>query len=272
VECRASALIASHFAWPVLTAIATVPVCSAFINPMYSFSVGYGASVSASAIAIAVMHATSGAAFTCALRAHIACALFYGTRLAMFLYHRSVTWDEWKERARNAPEARAQGIGKQLLVIALCGLLYSCMSSPMLWHAQNVNAINYAKYGNVIVFGLVAQFAGAVVEAVADHQKYTFKATTLGKTRWCDTGLYAKCRHPNYLGEIVFWIGTYVAGAPAMLTRPVTFVPASVGLFFIVMLMFGAAKRGDKKQATKYADNAEYKAWAESSCSLFPGN
>ena len=57
-----------------------------------------------------------------------------------------------------------------------------------------------------------------------------------------------------------------------MLTRPITFVPASVGLFFIVMLMLGAAKRGDKKQAEKYADNTEYKAWADNSCSLFQGN
>jgi len=267
------ALIASHYAWPALTAVAIAPVCLAYINPIYSFSVGYGASVLAASIAAYGMHAASGAAATTTLLlAHIAGGVFYGARLAGFLYYRSVTWDEWKERAKNAPEVKQTGFAKQTMVIALCGLLYSCMSSPMLWHAQNVNVINYVTYDIVIKAGIAAQWLGAVIEAVADQQKYNFKATERGKTRWCDTGLYAKCRHPNYLGEILFWVGTFVAGVPAMLTRPITFVPASVGLFFIVMLMLGAAKRGDKKQAEKYADNAEYKAWADNSCSLFPGN
>lgn len=141
----------------------------------------------------------------------------------------------------------------------------------MLWHAQNVHVMK-GGYEAIVVFGLAAQWVGLIVEAVADQQKFNYKAKAENKTHWCDTGLYTTCRHPNYLGEIVFWLGTFIAGVPAMCARPIVFVPSTLGLAFILNLMKMAARRGDKKQAEKYADNADYKRWAANSYSLWPGN
>ena len=268
-----ASVLASHAALPALWASCAPAVMLAYVNPIYSFSVGYGLSVAfASAFTYHAFAASGAGAMGDALALHVGGAFVYGARLAAFLYYRSVTWDEWRERAKNAPEASAKGFAKQTVVIALCSALYAMMSSPMLWHAQNANVVNAAKYGAVITAGLALEWIGVVLEAVADQQKFNFKATDRGKTRWCDVGLYKVCRHPNYLGEILFWLGLYVAGVPAMLTRPVTFVPASLGLLFILKLMTSAAKRGDKKQGEKYGDNAEFKAWVNSTCSLVPGN
>ncbi len=265
-------VLASHWALPALWASCAPAVALAYINPIYAFSVGYGLAVAFGTAFVYAAHVASGAYTTTALAWHMAGGAAYGVRLATFLFVRSVTWAEWRERAKKAPEAKATGFLKQTVVIALCSALYAMMTSPMLWHAQNANAMNAARYGVVVVVGLATQWAGVLLEAAADHQKYKFKATERGKTRWCDEGLYTRCRHPNYLGELLFWIGTYVAGAPAMLTRPVTFIPATLGLAFIVKLMLMAAKRGDAKQSEKYADNAEYKAWYDATCSLVPGN
>lgn len=265
-------VLASHWALPALWASCAPAVALAYINPIYAFSVGYGLAVAFATAFVTAAHVASGAYMTTALTWHLAGGAAYGARLAVFLFVRSVTWAEWRERAKKAPEAKATGFFKQTVVIALCSALYAMMTSPMLWHAQNANAMNAAKYGVVVVAGLVTQWIGVILEAAADQQKYNFKATERGKTRWCDEGLYKWCRHPNYLGELLFWIGTYVAGAPAMLTRPVTFVPATLGLAFIVKLMLMAAKRGDAKQSEKYSDNVEYKAWYDATCSLVPGN
>jgi steroid 5-alpha reductase family enzyme len=265
-------VLASHWALPALWASCAPAVALAYINPIYAFSVGYGLAVAFATAFVTAAHVASGAYTSTALAWHLAGGAAYGARLAVFLFVRSVTWAEWRERAKKAPEAKATGFFKQTVVIALCSALYAMMTSPMLWHAQNANAVNAAKYGVVVVGGLVTQWLGVILEAAADQQKYNFKATERGKTRWCDEGLYKWCRHPNYLGELLFWIGTYVAGAPAMLTRPVTFVPATLGLAFIVKLMLMAAKRGDAKQSEKYADNVEYKAWYDATCSLVPGN
>ena len=85
---------------------------------------------------------------------------------------------------------------------------------------------------------------GWIIEAVADQQKTAFKSSPAGKSRWCDTGLYSRCRHPNYLGEVMFWVGTYAAGIPAMLvTGWYAFAPATLGLGFIVNLMTSQCKK-----------------------------
>ena len=38
--------------------------------------------------------------------------------------------------------------------------------------------------------------------------------TEAGKSRWCDTGLYARCRHPNYLGQARCQTQLYVIEGP----------------------------------------------------------
>ena len=52
-----------------------------------------------------------------------------------------------------------------------------------------------------------------MLEAVADQQKQSAKA--LNPTAFVSTGLYARLRHPNYLGEIVFQVGLIVAAVVA---------------------------------------------------------
>ena len=67
---------------------------------------------------------------------------------------------------------------------------------------------------------------------------------------WCDTGLYAKIRHPNYTGELMFWFGNFLAGLPAMVFSGVwPMIPALIGGSFINFLMNNQAKGQDEKQA-----------------------
>ena len=50
-------------------------------------------------------------------------------------------------------------------------------------------------------------FSFVVVEAIADHQRNVFhRDKLLGKVSgFCQSGLFAYCRHPNYLCENLFW-------------------------------------------------------------------
>jgi steroid 5-alpha reductase family enzyme len=58
--------------------------------------------------------------------------------------------------------------------------------------------------------------AGLVIEAVADQQKFAFKRTPPGRTRWTDVGLWRYSRHPNYFGELLCWWGIFLYTAPAL--------------------------------------------------------
>jgi len=57
---------------------------------------------------------------------------------------------------------------------------------------------------------------GLVIEAVADQQKFAFKRTPEGRSRWTDTGLWRYSRHPNYFGELLCWWGVFVFAAPGL--------------------------------------------------------
>lgn len=59
--------------------------------------------------------------------------------------------------------------------------------------------------------------AGIAIETAADEQLLRFRRTHPDGA--CDTGLWRFSRHPNYFGEILFWVGLWLlgvsAGAPA---------------------------------------------------------
>jgi steroid 5-alpha reductase family enzyme len=57
--------------------------------------------------------------------------------------------------------------------------------------------------------------AGAVVlEAVADEQMRAFRQAK-GAAVVCEVGLWRYSRHPNYLGEILVWVGVFLFGLAA---------------------------------------------------------
>ena len=54
--------------------------------------------------------------------------------------------------------------------------------------------------------GVVVALLGLGIEGVADAQLDGFKRSA-GPGALCTTGLRAHVRHPNYLGEMIFWVG-----------------------------------------------------------------
>jgi steroid 5-alpha reductase family enzyme len=48
-----------------------------------------------------------------------------------------------------------------------------------------------------------------VLEAAADQQLFRFRAASHPPGEFLRSGLWAWCRHPNYLGEILFWWGLF---------------------------------------------------------------
>ncbi len=76
------------------------------------------------------------------------------------------------------------------------------LASTLLWE-RKVTVV-----GVLTIVGLVVFAAGVSLEALADIQKYRFK--TAGNTTWIDSGVWRMTRHPNYLGEIMVWLGVYL--------------------------------------------------------------
>lgn len=55
--------------------------------------------------------------------------------------------------------------------------------------------------------GAALFLAGFALESAGDAQLARFKSDPANRGKVCDTGLWAWTRHPNYLGEILIWLG-----------------------------------------------------------------
>ena len=51
---------------------------------------------------------------------------------------------------------------------------------------------------------------GFAIEAIADRQKFKFRLDPKNDGRFMNEGLFRIVRFPNYLGEMVVWIGMFV--------------------------------------------------------------
>ena len=60
---------------------------------------------------------------------------------------------------------------------------------------------------NYFYCGLAVFLIGVIVEIVADNQKTKFRSNPKNKDKFINSGLWKFSRHPNYMGEILLWLG-----------------------------------------------------------------
>jgi steroid 5-alpha reductase family enzyme len=80
-----------------------------------------------------------------------------------------------------------------------------------LWPALGAST---ASLGALDVVAVAVMIGGASLEFVADEQMRRFrKVKQPGQIM--RSGLWSRCRHPNYLGELLFWVGVWIAAMAA---------------------------------------------------------
>jgi steroid 5-alpha reductase family enzyme len=84
--------------------------------------------------------------------------------------------------------------------------------------------------------GIFTMLFGGAFGALADIQKYTFRTSKRNEGKILDKGLWGISRHPNYLGEIVYWWGVYLVNFSAGILW--TFI-CPVVLTFMILFISG---------------------------------
>ncbi len=64
-----------------------------------------------------------------------------------------------------------------------------------------------ATFGLLDVLATACMAAAIAIEATADAQLHAFVASKPPREAVLQTGLWSRCRHPNYLGEVMLWWG-----------------------------------------------------------------
>jgi steroid 5-alpha reductase family enzyme len=70
--------------------------------------------------------------------------------------------------------------------------------------------------GAAALAGTALWAIGFGIEVTADEQKRRFRSKRENQGRFITSGLWARSRHPNYLGEIVLWTGVAIAALPVL--------------------------------------------------------
>ena len=119
------------------------------------------------------------------------------------------------------------------------------------------------------LLGGVLWALGWTMEIVADRQKTAFRAKPENRDAFIAEGLWARSRHPNYVGEILLWIGIAIIAFPALegsqhwaLISPLFVYVLLVHVSGVRMLENGANKR--------WGDDPVYQAYKSATPVLWP--
>lgn len=119
------------------------------------------------------------------------------------------------------------------------------------------------------VVGFLLWLAGFAIEVTADSQKSRFNADPANKGKFIQTGLWSRSRHPNYLGEIVLWIGVLVIALPVL--QGWGWVALISPLFVALLLTrVSGIPLLEKKADAKWGGQAEYEAYKQNTPVLIP--
>jgi steroid 5-alpha reductase family enzyme len=237
-----------------------------FIRVVWFVSVGYGYSVSAIAVTAAVVLRAGLDPWSAV---QLSLLFLYGIRLGTYILLRERASAYGRERESVRDRESNVGAGMQLLIWVGVAILYAAMTSPAFLPLVDKAAGAALTAGALVptLVGLAVMALGIGLETAADIQKNAYKKAHPG--RFCDTGVYRVSRCPNYLGELLTWVGGFVAGMPFMGSWYRVAVSAA-GLVIIVLIMLGAAKSLEEKHEKRYGSDPEYRAFASTVPILFP--
>lgn len=138
-------------------------------------------------------------------------------------------------------------------------LLVFLTQAPVLWLSSlpaqlGQFAATPAALGPLAWIGAAVALFGLAYESVADFQMQRFRARPDARDRVMNQGLWRYCRHPNYFGEALVWIGIFLVGAE---TLPGWFaLPGVLFLIWTLNKWSGAATLEPRLTRTRagYAD------------------
>ncbi len=110
---------------------------------------------------------------------------------------------------------------------------------------------------NSVDFSAILVTAGAILlEAVADRQLHRFIRNRKDPSKTMKTGLWSLSRHPNYLGEILFWWGISLF---AIAANPLFWWVLSGPAAITLMFLFASIPMIEKRMLLHYPDYREYR-------------
>ena len=174
----------------------------------------------------------------------------WGLRLAIYLFIRILKIN--KDQRFNQIRQKFWSFLGFWLLQALS--IFAVSLSFMLAFKLNLNNPNFS-YWQIIALVFAGLALG--IESIADAQKYRFKNNPQNRGQFIQSGLWKHSRHPNYLGEILFWWSIWLYFLPTLGNYSILAIISPVYITVLIRFVSGVPLL-EKDYAKRYG-----KAWLE---------
>ena len=106
-----------------------------------------------------------------------------------------------------------------------------------------------------LLFGSFVSFIAVILQIISDKQMRDFKKDIANKGKVNDIGLWYYSRHPNYLGEVMFWFGLYFMSL-SILSLPTWIILCPLSM--LVLFVFISCPMMDERSLKRRPGYKEY--------------
>jgi steroid 5-alpha reductase family enzyme len=119
------------------------------------------------------------------------------------------------------------------------------------------------------MIGILVWGVGFSLEVIADAQKSAFKKNPENAGRFITSGLWAYSRHPNYLGEIVIWLGIFILASGHFSGAQWLGLASPIFVFVLLTRVSGIPLLEERADA-RWGGETAYEAYKAKTPVLFP--
>lgn len=110
----------------------------------------------------------------------------------------------------------------------------------------------------VTYLGILIFLKGLAIESIADAQKFKFNSNPANKGKWIAIGVWKLSRHPNYLGEMMVWIGIYLTVVSSLLPAGILWALLSPIYIVSLLLFVSGVPMLEKSADTKWGKDIKF--------------
>ena len=116
--------------------------------------------------------------------------------------------------------------------------------------------------------GIILFIIGFTLEIIADTQKTNFRKIENNRDKFITTGIWKYSRHPNYLGEIILWIGVAIISYSSLEMNQL-FTLVSPVFTYLLLVYVSGINLLEKSGQKKWGSLSEYKEYKRKTPRLF---
>ena len=127
---------------------------------------------------------------------------------------------------------------------------------------------NGIELNNITYIGIILFIIGFTLEIIADTQKTNFRKIENNRDKFITTGIWKYSRHPNYLGEIILWIGVAIISYSSLEINQL-FTLVSPVFTYLLLVNVSGINLLEKSGQKKWGSLNEYKEYKRKTPRLF---